>query len=175
MMSQLLNGGNQTTTSSLAIGLKLLIEHPDQMAFLRRDLSLMGNFVEEVLRLETPVQGLFRLVARDTVLGGTPIPKGSTVMLLYGSANRDEDKFEEEAGFNIQRRNAGAHLAFGAGAHFCPGAMLARQEMASAFTALLDRLDNIQFAQGANSFSFPPSVVHRNLENLYITFDKKQA
>ena len=173
MMSQLLNGGNQTTTSSLAIGLKLLIEHPEQMALLRDDASLMGNFVEEVLRLETPVQGLFRVATTDTTLSGTAIPEGSILMLLYGSANRDEEKFDHEDSFNIQRRNAGAHLAFGAGAHFCPGAMLARQEMASAFTGLFARLDNIQFAQGANSFSFPPSLVHRNLENLHITFDKK--
>ncbi len=172
MMSQLLNGGNQTTTSSLAIGLKLLIDHPDQMTSLRDDPTLMGNFVEEVLRLETPVQGLFRVVTQDTVLGGTDIPEGAVVMLLYGSANRDEDKFEHEADFDIRRRNAGAHLAFGAGTHFCPGAMLARQEMASSFKAILSRLGNIRFADGLNSFDYPPSLVHRNLKDLHLTFDK---
>ncbi len=175
MMSQLLNGGNQTTTSSLAIGLKLLIDHPDQMTLLRDDPTLMGNFVEEVLRLETPVQGLFRITTCDTTLGGTDIPKGSVIVLLYGSANRDEAKFDHEDDFDILRRNAGAHLAFGAGTHFCPGAMLARQEMASSFTALLARLDNFQFAEGLNSFEYPPSLVHRNLKNLHLTFDKKRA
>ena len=173
MMSQLLNGGNQTTTSSLAIGLKLLIDHPDQMTLLCNDPSLMGNFVEEVLRLETPVQGLFRIVTQDTVLGGTDIPEGAVMMLLYGSANRDEGKFDHESDFDIQRRNAGAHLAFGAGTHFCPGAMLARQEMASSFKAILSRLHNIQFADGLNSFDYPPSLVHRNLKNLHLTFDKQ--
>jgi cytochrome P450 len=173
MMSQLLNGGNQTTTSSLAVGLKLLIENPDQMAQLRADPSLMGNFVEEVLRLETPVQSLFRVVTEDTTLGGVNIPKGAMMVLLYGSANRDEDKFDDEAKFDVCRRNAGAHLAFGAGTHFCPGAMLARQEMISAFTALLARLDNIQFTEGKNSFEFPPSLVHRNLKDLHVTFDRK--
>jgi len=175
MMSQLLNGGNQTTTSSLAVGLKLLVENPDQMALLRADPSLIGNFVEEVLRLETPVQGLFRVVTMDTTLGGIDIPEGAMMVLLYGSANRDEDKFAHEADFDVCRRNAGAHLAFGAGTHFCPGAMLARQEMISAFTALLARLDNIQFAEGKNGFEFPPSLVQRNLKDLHITFDKKQA
>jgi cytochrome P450 len=175
MMSQLLNGGNQTTTSSLAVGLKLLIDHPEQMAILRDDPSLMGNFVEEVLRLETPVQGLFRITTCDTVLGGTDIPAGSTVVVLYGSANRDEGKFDHEAEFDIRRRNAGAHLAFGAGTHFCPGAMLARQEMASAFKALLSRIDNIQYADGMDTFEFPPSLVHRNLKYLHVTFDKKPA
>ncbi len=173
MMSQLLNGGNQTTTSSLAVGLKLLIENPAQMALLRDDPSLIRNFVEEVLRFETPVQGLFRIATQDTTLGGTAIPEGAMILLLYGSANRDEDKFDRHADFDIRRRNAGAHLAFGAGAHFCPGAMLARQEMASSFKALLARMDNIQFADGMNQFEFLPSLVHRNLKNLHITFDKK--
>ena len=172
MMSQLLNGGNQTTTSSLAMGLKLLIDHPDQMARLRQDPTLIGNFVEEVLRLETPVQALFRLVTQDTHLGGVDIPEGSVVVLLYGSANRDESKFEDVAEFDIERRNAGAHMAFGAGAHFCPGAMLARQEMASAFRAIIARMDDIQYAQGQDSFHYPPSLIHRGLERLELTFEK---
>ena len=155
------------------MGLKLLIENPDQMALLRDDPSLIGNFVEEVLRLETPVQALFRLTTQDTQLGGTDIPAGSTVVLLYGSANRDESKFDQQESFDICRRNAGAHLAFGAGTHFCPGAMLAWQEMASAFKVLLARVDNIRFAEGKNSFEFPPSLVHRNLKALHITFDNK--
>jgi cytochrome P450 len=170
MMSQLLNGGFQTTTAALGLGWKLLLEHPEQMSQLREKPELIPNFVEEVLRLETPVQALFRKVTEDTRLGGVDIPKGAEVILLYGSANRDEEKFDDVERFDVCRKNAGAHLAFGAGTHFCPGAMLARQEMISTFTIMLDRMDDIQFAPEQDDFDFPPSLVHRNLRTLHISF-----
>jgi cytochrome P450 len=170
MMSQLLNGGFQTTTAALGLGWKLLLEHPDQMAQLREKPELIPNFVEEVLRLETPVQALFRKVTEDTSLGGVDIPEGAEVILLYGSANRDEEKFDEVERFDVCRKNAGAHLAFGAGTHFCPGAMLARQEMISTYTIMLDRMDDIRLAPEQEDFDFPPSLVHRNLRALHISF-----
>lgn len=113
---------------------------------------------------------MFRKVTEDTSLGGVDIPEGAEVILLYGSANRDEEKFDEVERFDVCRKNAGAHLAFGAGTHFCPGAMLARQEMISTYTIMLDRMDDIRLAPEQEDFDFPPSLVHRNLRALHISF-----
>ncbi|MFN3231996.1 MAG: cytochrome P450 [Alphaproteobacteria bacterium] len=174
-MSQLLTGGNDTTTGSLAEGLLLLIRHPEQANKLRVQPDLMRNFVEEVLRIESPVQGLMRVTTRDVELGGTTIPEGAIVVVRYASANHDEARFDCPAEFRVDRKDAGAHLAFGAGIHFCPGAMLARQEMASAFTQLLDRLDNIALAVPEESLSHFPSMFHRRLKSLPVTFEKARS
>ncbi|TDI58809.1 MAG: cytochrome P450 [Alphaproteobacteria bacterium] len=173
MMMQLLTGGNDTTTGSLAEGLLLMIRNPDQVQLLRDQPGRMKNFVEEVLRVESPVQGLLRVTTRDVELGGTLIPADSVVIVRYASANRDEAKFDDAEKLDVCRKNAGAHLAFGAGIHFCPGAMLARQELNSAFTQILDRLDDIQLAVPDASLSHHPSMLHRRLVSLPITFIAK--
>ncbi len=171
-MSQLLTGGNDTTTGSLAEGMLLLVQHPDQMAKLRADPSFIKNFVEEVLRIESPVQGLMRVTTRDVELGGTVIPKGAVVVVRYASANRDEARFDCPAEFQIDRKDAGAHMAFGAGIHFCPGAMLARQEMISAFSQLLDRLQDVELSVPETELAHFPSMFHRRLKSLPIRFRK---
>ncbi len=173
MMMQLLTGGNDTTTGSLAEGLLLMIRNPDQVKVLREQPERMKNFVEEVLRVESPVQGLLRVTTKDAELGGTMIPADSVVIVRYASANRDETKFDEADKLDVCRKNAGAHLAFGAGIHFCPGAMLARQELNSAFTQILDRLDDIQLTVPDDSLSHHPSMLHRRLVSLPITFSAK--
>ncbi|MDA0339293.1 MAG: cytochrome P450 [Proteobacteria bacterium] len=169
-MGQLLTGGNDTTTGSLAEGLLLLIQHPDQQQVMRDDPSLIKNFVEEALRVESPVQGLLRTTTCETELGGTVIPEGSVVICRYASANRDETRFDDAESFDCQRKDAGAHLSFGAGAHFCPGAMLARQEMISAFTQLLARVDNFELTVPESTLSHYPSLFHRRLKALPIRF-----
>ncbi len=173
MMMQLLTGCNDTTTGSLAEGLLLLIQNRDQMRYLRENPTYLKNFVEEVLRIESPVQGLLRVTTCDTELSDTPIPEGSVVIVRYASANRDESKFDDGDKFDVRRSNAGAHLAFGAGVHFCPGAMLARQELRSAFTQILKRLDNIDLAVPANSLTHHPSMLHRRLRSLPVSFVAK--
>lgn len=174
MMMQLLTGGNDTTTGAIAEGLLLLIQHPDQQAMLRRDPGLIRNFVEEVLRVESPVQGLLRVTTCETELGGTVIPEGAVVIARYASANRDAEKFADGERMDVCRANAGAHLAFGAGIHFCPGAMLARQEMISAFTQLLDRLEPIELAVPEQTLEHHPSLLHRRLKTLPIRFGVKR-
>ena len=166
LMEQLLTGGNETTTSSISAGLLLLIEHPDQQARLRADPSLIGNFVEEVLRVETPVQGLFRITTSEVEVGGVTIPKGAIVMLRHGAVNRDPGKFTDPDRFNITRDNAGAQLAFGAGVHFCPGAMLARQELASAFTMLLERFSGFELVGSRADLDYAQSFFLRGLKRL---------
>jgi cytochrome P450 len=175
IVQQFLVAGNETTTSSLAGGLLSLIQDPEQMRLLREDPSRMANTVEEILRTETPSAGLWRAVTCDVEFNGTHIPAGSMVMLRYASANRDEEVFEDAERFDICRRNADDHIAFGQGTHFCPGAMLARKEMILAMNKFLDRAENIQLAAGKNDLTHWPNMVLRGLKALHITFDKRQS
>ena len=170
MMMQLLTGGNDTTTGALSEGLLVLMKNPDQLAELRRDPSFMKNFVEELLRVESPVQGLMRMTTEDVELSGTVIPKGSLVNVRYAAANRDEDRFSCPADIDVRRRDVGAHLGFGAGPHFCPGAMLARQELFSAFNQILERFESFELAVPADSLTHFPSLLHRRLTSLPIRY-----
>ncbi len=170
LMNQLLTGGNETTTSAISHAMWNLLKFPDQMARLREDQSWLKNFVEETLRFETPVLGLARKTTRDVEVSGTPIPEGSMVVLTYAAANRDEDKFDDGEDFDVTRKNAGAHIAFGMGAHFCPGAMLARQEILSTFEALLDRLDKIEIARPLPDETHQRSVFLHQMKELPIKF-----
>jgi cytochrome P450 len=171
ILPQLLVAGNETTTNTITSGVTLLLQHPDQMDAVREDRSLIPNLVEEVLRLESPVQCHFRRATRDTVLGGVDIPAGAGVGVLYAAANRDEGQFGDADRFHVRRDNARTHLAFSQGIHFCVGAPLARLEAKVAFEALLDRLRNIRFAPGRNDLRHVPSFTHRGLRELWIMFD----
>jgi cytochrome P450 len=177
LMEQLLTGGNETTTSTLSAALLLLIQHPEQEQQLRADPSpeAIRNFVEEALRMETPVQGLFRQTTAEAVVSGVTIPKDSIVMLRHGAVNRDPERFDAPDSFDVQRKNAGAQLAFGAGVHFCPGAMLARQELASAFTQLLDRFERFELVQGQPTDDYRMSFFLRGLNQLWVRMIPKAA
>ena len=171
MLDQLLTGGNETTTNAIGSGLMLLLQRPEILARLQDDPGLIRNFIEESLRFETPVLHLWRVAVENTELGGVEIPKGSSIAVGYASANRDENVFDDSENFNIDRKKAGAHLAFGSGPHHCPGAPLARQEMYSAFTILLNRLANIRTEDPDESFHHVPSSFLRGLANLNLTFE----
>lgn len=174
LMNQLVTGGNETTTSAISHALWNLLKHPDQMAKLRAHPELLRNFVEETLRFETPVLGLARKTTRDVEVSGTKIPKDSMVVLTYAAANRDEEKFDDGETFDVERKNAGAQIAFGMGAHFCPGAMLARQEILSTFTILLDRLEDIELARELPEHTHRPSVFLHQMRELPIRFKKRR-
>ena len=171
LLDQLLTGGNETTTNAIGSGLMLLLQRPEILARLQDDPGLIRNFIEESLRFETPVLHLWRVAVENTELGGVEIPKGSSIAVGYASANRDEYVFDDSENFNIDRKKAGAHLAFGSGPHHCPGAPLARQEMYSAFTILLNRLANIRTEDPDESFHHVPSSFLRGLANLNLTFE----
>ncbi len=172
ILQQLLVAGNETTTNTLAGGLLLLIQNPDQMTRVRQDPTLIKNMVEEILRLESPTSGMWRVVKKAGELGGVPIPAGSMLHLRYAAANRDETKFADAEAFDPGRKNAGIHLAFGRGTHMCVGAVLAKKEMTVAFTHLLRRLDNIRLAEGRNDLTHFPNVLLRGLKALHIEFDR---
>ncbi len=175
LTQQFLVAGNETTTNGIAAGVQLLIDNPEQEAILRReqDENRTRVFANEVLRLEAPAAGLFRVVKRDVELEGVKIPAGSRIMLRFAAANRDPDKYDHPDDLNVLRHNAGTHLGFGAGIHHCIGANLAREEMTITFDTLLSRVDNLSYQPGRNDFAHHPSMILRGLKHLYVTFDKR--
>jgi cytochrome P450 len=175
IIQQLLVAGNETTAASIAEGLLLLIQNPDQLAIVREDPEVIPNLVEEVLRLTSPTANMWRKAKKASVLGGVEIPEDSMILLRYASANRDEKRFEDPDRFDVRRHNAGEHLAFGHGVHFCLGAMLARKEMDLAFRKLLGRLDGLRLAPGHGAPRHKPSVLLRGLAELHIAFDRRSS
>jgi cytochrome P450 len=169
ILQQLMVAGNETTTSSLAGGLVQLIRNPDQAAKVRANPALIRNMVEEILRTESPTAGLWRVVKRDCELGGVPLKAGTMLMLRFAAANRDPARFPDPDMFDVERKNANSHLAFGRGIHMCVGNMLSRKELAVAFELLLDRLDQIEIVDGA-ALTYPPNMLLRGLSALPIRF-----
>lgn len=168
MLTQFLVAGNETTTKLITNTIRYLAEDPELQARVRADRSLVETLVEEMLRIEAPVGGLFRQAKVDVEVNGTRIPAGDHMWLLFASANRDECKFAEPDRVDLDRSNVKEHLAFGNGEHFCPGAGLARTEARIAVDLLLDRLDDISLAPG-NDFEFEDSFVLRGLKRLVIS------
>ena len=175
IIQQLLVAGNETITNALAGGMLLLIQNPQQMALVQEAPDRLENLVEEVLRLETPTAGMWRIVKKDTELAGVAIPEGSVLLLRFDSANRDSKIFPYGEHFEVGRSNAANHLAFGHGIHFCVGAALARKEMLVAYGQLLRRLKNIRLAAGKNDLTHFPNVLMRGLKHLYIEFEEADA
>ena len=137
--------GSETTRNSIALGMAALIDHPEQLAALRDDRSLMAGAVEEILRWTSATLYNRRTATADTELGGQAIRQGDKVTLWWPSANRDEVVFEDPFRFDI-RRDPNPHLTFGYRAHFCLGANLARMEIRCIFDELLDRLEGFALA-----------------------------
>jgi cytochrome P450 len=137
----------------------------------RDDLSLVPAFVEEVLRYESPVQGLTRRATQDVELGGVVIPEGALVMIRYAAANRDADVFEQPDHFDLDREKSPSHLAFGVGPHFCVGAALARQELHSAFTQWLERTSTIELARPFEGPVHHPSFILFPMKELPLRFE----
>lgn len=167
----LLASGNETTTAGISSGMLLLAEQPELLAAMQDDPGLIPNFVEEVLRLESPAQGMFREVTRDTTVGGVVLRKGDVLSLRFGAANRDETVFQNADQVDLHRKKAGNHLAFGVGRHHCVGAPLARQEMLISFQVIARRLRNISLKHPEVPLEYAPSFFGRNLESLEITFE----
>ena len=124
---QLVAAGNDTTKTLTSSGLVALLDHPDQLAVVRADPSLLGGAVEEMLRWANPIHYMRRTATADTTLHGVDIAAGQKVALYYTSANRDELVFDDPDRFDVQRRH-NRHLSFGIAEHFCLGAHLARLE-----------------------------------------------
>jgi cytochrome P450 len=165
----LLVAGNETTRNLISHGAIALATHPAELARLRRDSSLLPDAVEEMLRWGTPVGSFMRTATRDTVVRDTPIRAGERVLMLYASANRDESVFGPDAETFRIGRDAGRHVAFGFGEHFCVGAVLARLEARIAFEELLARFDRIEIAGEIERLH---SVVIRGIERLPVVLSR---
>jgi cytochrome P450 len=140
---QLVTAGNDTTKTMLSSGLRALLDHPDQLAALRADPTLIAGAVEEILRYENPLHYFRRTATADTVLRDTKIAAGDKVVMFYTSANRDEDVFTDPQQFDI-RRSPNPHLSFGIAEHFCLGVHLARLEGRVFFEELLATFPTIE-------------------------------
>ncbi len=140
---QLVTAGNDTTRTMLSSGLLALLQHPEQLAALRADHSLIPGAVEEILRWANPLHYFRRTTTCDTVLNGVEIGGGQKVAMIYTSVNRDEKIFRNPQAFDI-RRDPNAHLSFGTGTHFCLGVHLARLEGRVFFEELFDTFPEIE-------------------------------
>lgn len=137
--------GIDTTVNGLASAVLLFAQHPESWTHLRSDRSLIPSAFNEVLRLHSPVHFFTRSVNEDVTVAGVPLPVGTKVLVMYGSANRDERRFDDPDGFDI-RRAGRSHVAFGRGVHLCAGMHLARIEAHSLLDALADRVNRFELA-----------------------------
>ena len=163
MLSVLMIAGNETTTNLVGNGMLALLRHPEQMQILREEPARIRDAINEMLRFDSPVQTDFRIARADARVGGRVIRQGDGVILLTGSANRDEQAFERADSFEITRKGA-RHVSFGVGIHHCIGAELARTEARAIFSEAMARLKRIELAGPAPSYR--RSTVIRGLEKL---------
>jgi cytochrome P450 len=166
--------GQETTARLLATSLRYLCEYPELQDELRAHHERIPEFIEEALRIESPVKADFRLARRATTVGGVEVAPGTPVMLLNGAANRDPRRFECPAEFRLDRPNAREHIAFGRGAHSCPGGPLARAEARISIERILEKVRDIRLSgehhgpAGARRFDYEPTWVLRGLHALFI-------
>jgi cytochrome P450 len=165
IVQQLQVAGSETTASLIADAIVLLAGRPDEWDRIAADPSRANPVVEECLRLASPNQGMWRVVTHDTELGGVSIPKGSTMWVLFGAANRDGAAYPEPATFNPDRDHVAQHLAFGRGPHYCIGAPLARLEATIALQTLTRAYKRIEPLH-PTSLQYAPSAVLRGLVRL---------
>jgi cytochrome P450 len=163
----LLVGGNLTTTDLIGNGVWLLLNHPDQLARLTADPSLINSAVEEILRYESPVDITGRIASRDMDVGGCPVHKSQSMFLSLRGANRDPETFRDPHRFDIGRKDA-PHVAFGGGAHLCIGSPLARLEAQVALTTLFERFPDLHLADPNEPPRWRSLPFFRGLETLSV-------
>lgn len=175
--ANLFSAGQETTVRLLSSALKLIAERPDIQQYLREDPSRIQNFIEESLRMESPVKGDFRLAKETGTVGETEVPAGTVLMVVNGAANRDPRRFSDPTTFDPARSNARQHLAFGRGVHTCPGAPLARAEARVAIERLLARTTDIRIDESvhgpadARRYHYLPTFILRGLTSLHLELD----
>ncbi len=168
--------GQETTAKLLSAAIKALVEQPGLQQALREDRSLIPTFVEESLRLESPVKSDSRLARRSTTVGDMDIKAGTVVMVLPGAVNRDPRRFTDPHEFQVRRPNVREHIAFGRGVHSCPGAPLARVEGRVSLERMLDRMGEItideEFHGPADDrrYNYEPTYILRGLADIHVRF-----
>jgi cytochrome P450 len=167
----LLIAGNVTTTDLIGNAVWLILTHPAERAKLEADPMLWPNAVEEALRYEAPVDFTWRIASRDMDLSGCPVRQGAALNVFIRSANRDEAAFPLADRFDVTRKGAGRHLAFGGGAHICPGAPLARMEARAVLSKLFTRFPKLRLANPAAPLEWRPLPGFRGLQRLPVRID----
>jgi cytochrome P450 len=170
MMVILFGAGGESTASLLGNAMEILATRPVLQQQVRENPDLLGPFIEEVLRYEPPFRGHYRHVVADTSLGGTDLPAGSRLLLLWGAANRDPAQFDAPHEFRLDRPGGKGHITFGKGAHFCVGAALARLEAQIVLGAALDRTSRID---AVDVGPWLPSILVRRRERLGLRVGRK--
>jgi cytochrome P450 family 150 subfamily A5 len=174
--SFLFAAGGDTTTRLIAAALQTIAENPDIDSLLRTRRELLPTFIDEALRLESPVKALFRLTRKSTSVAGIPIPAGTTVMIPLGAANRDPDRYDDPMMFQPDRDNAQTHLSFGRGLHTCAGGPLARTEARISLERLLDRIAEFRISEthhgrpSEREFNYEPTYILRGHSALHLDF-----
>ncbi len=168
-----LGGGQETTAKALTTGIRILGERPSLQDALRESPSLLPAFIEEVLRFDNPVRGIFRQAVRDTSVGGVAVPEGSFLQLMWASGNRDESVFDDADTFVPGRSLPRPILSFGHGVHLCPGAPLARLQLRVGFEELLARFSFKLCAD--NPFTYFRSQILRGLAGLWVDLERLNA
>jgi cytochrome P450 family 142 subfamily A polypeptide 1 len=166
LLTILLVAGNETTRNGISGGMQLLIENPDERRKLQQDPSLIPAAVEEMVRLVSPVHSFGRTLTQDVELRGRTLREGQQVLIVYPSANRDAEVFEDPDAFRVDRNPT--HLGFGVGTHFCLGANLARMEMRVAFRELMRRVPDMEYAAGGPVLK--PAALVRSCVEMKVRF-----
>jgi cytochrome P450 len=175
--ANLFAAGQETTVRLLSYAFQVVAENADLQRRLRDDRSLIPNFVEECLRIEGPVKGDFRLAKKPTTVGGVEIPAGTFLYIANSAANRDSRQFENPGEFQVERKNARLHVAFGRGRHACPGAPLARAEAVVSLNRMFDKTSDIRISEkvhgprDARRYSYLPTFILRGLTHINLEFD----
>jgi cytochrome P450 len=172
----LLIAGNETTATALGNLFYILATQPEVAELLNNavdDDRLLNRFVEELLRIEPPVRGLSRMTTKEVELGGKILPAGAHLLLMYASANDQEEVFPEPRKFNLERPNVGRHLSFGGGVHRCVGLALARMEIKVAAREIVRRIGDIKLAIPPEDITYLPTVATQSIENLPVTFSRR--
>jgi pimeloyl-[acyl-carrier protein] synthase len=161
----LMTAGHETATNLLSNAIITLLRHPDQLALLAQDMSLLDSAIEEVLRFEGPVQIAARIADRDREVQGVTLKAGQPLIVMLGAANRDPDVFSDPDRFDI-RRPPSQHVAFAHGMHFCLGAALARTEMQVVLPQVLSRFPELRLA--SDEISWQPTLDFRGPTELMV-------
>ena len=176
LIRALLIAGNETTATALGNLFYILATRPEIVSLLQASVDddrLMNRFVEELLRIEPPVRGLSRMTTREVELGGKTLPAGAHLLLMYASANDQEDVFPDPRRFDLDRPNIGRHLSFGGGVHRCIGLALARMEIKVAAREIIRRIGDIELAIAPEEIRYLPTVATQSIERLPIRFIRR--
>jgi cytochrome P450 len=165
IMLTLFSAAGESTASLLGSAAWILVSHNEIQEKVRAHPELLGAFIEETLRYESPFRGHYRHVVRDTTLAGVDVPADSRLLLMWGAANRDPRQFDAPNEFRLDRTGAKGHVTFGKGAHFCVGAALARLEAQIVLRMLLDQTT---WLEAADVGLWLPSILVRRLERLQL-------